>query len=122
MYTDNRATIQDHEAQAPPPSGVDQLFQALSPARNTIVAWAGATYGVGIDAAFVGSLDVLLASDDGQTLDGSYGDFRNAANLLIGRDGRDALIGGAGADTLLGGGDNDILDGGTGQDNLYGGA
>src|SRR6266480_1395368 len=121
MYTDNRATIQDHETQAPPPTGVDQLFQALSPARNTIVAWAGATYGVGIDAGFVGSLDVLLASDDGQTLDGSYGDLRNAANLLIGQGGRDALIGGAGTDTLLGGGDNDILDGGAGNDELIGG-
>ena len=71
--------------------------------------------------------DVLIANDQGSTLDGGWGN-----DVLIGGagddtlsdsgwSGNDILIGGAGNDTLDAGNGNDILQGGTGNDVLSGG-
>jgi hypothetical protein len=96
------------------------IVTELDPAKKTLVAEVNRRYaGLNLNPDDFLSWDVLsnLGGTNGTLLDASYGDARNAKNLLIGTDG-----GNNGIDTLNGGLGNDILIGGTGNDALYGGA
>jgi Ca2+-binding RTX toxin-like protein len=95
----------------------------LDPAKNRLVTEVNQRYsGLNLIAASYRSWDVLsnMGGTLGATLDASFGDIRNANNLIIGSDGsvfgNDTLIGGTGDDVLIGGGGNDTLLGGIGDD------
>ncbi|MFG6512844.1 calcium-binding protein [Sulfitobacter sp. 1A15333] len=70
--------------------------------------------------------DILLGSDDGETVQGGPGDDQlggyGGEDLLRGGGGDDDLHGHGGNDTLQGGAGGDILHGNDGDDDLFGGA
>lgn len=75
--------------------------------------------GTGGDAQgdFYSSIENIIGSRHGDTLEGNFGD-----NILNGHHGDDVLIGNYGADRLNGGDGNDRLDGGAGDDTMRGNA
>ena len=110
-------------------STVDNLFDALLPARDAFIAWVN-TQLPAEEAPLVAAAwnPAAIAYNspslpqpmlDARSLDGKGNGMDK--NLLVGNDTPDYLIGGAGNDVLIGGLGDDFLQGGIGDDVLYGG-
>lgn len=76
--------------------------------KQALLDWVGNEYGYNPGTQGFLAQDILVGSSQtGTTLDGSFGDDRQARNVLIGGDGADILTGGTGDDVLYGGNGRD---------------
>lgn len=84
------------------------LSAELELGKQALLDWVGDEYGYNPGADGFLAQDILVGSSQtATTLDGSFGDDRNARNVLVGGDGADRLTGGTGDDVLYGGNGRD---------------
>jgi len=82
-------------------------------------AFGSGDYVIDTDLSGVGTPDLIVSTNAGETMNGGGG---NGNDLLFGNGGNDLMTGQGGSDLLVGGGGDDNLNGGIGNDVLVGGA